>query len=121
MTAFISGHINLTEDEFKEHYVPKIREAFRNGDRFVIGDAPGADTMAQKLLSRVCFSDEVTIFYPFNKPRNLVGNFKTVGGFKSYTERDAAMTKNSDYDIAWVRTGKENSGTAKNLKRRVSK
>lgn len=28
------------------------------------------------------------------------------------------MTAVSDYDIAWVRPGRENSGTAKNLLRR---
>lgn len=53
----------------------------------------------------------------FDKPRFNLG-FKTSGGYKNDEERDAAMTKNSNYDIAWVRPGKEKSGTAKNLERR---
>lgn len=44
--------------------------------------------------------------------------FKTVGGFESDRVRDEAMTAASDADIAWVRPGREKSGTAKNLKRR---
>jgi hypothetical protein len=40
------------------------------------------------------------------------------GGFPNDAARDAYMTQHSDRDIAWVRTGKEHSGTAKNLQRR---
>lgn len=50
---------------------------------------------------------------------NNIGNFKTVGGFKSDDERDSEMTRMTDYDIAWVRPGREKSGTAKNLMRRT--
>jgi hypothetical protein len=51
------------------------------------------------------------------------GGFPLVGGFKSDDERDAAMTDASTHDIAWVRPEKKkkNSGTAKNLQRRVEK
>ncbi len=30
-TAFISGHLDLTMDEFKEHYIRKIDEALEQG------------------------------------------------------------------------------------------
>ena len=50
-------------------------------------------------------------------PRNNLG-FKTVGGFESDGERDARKTADSDEDLAWVRPGREKSGTQKNLERR---
>lgn len=119
-TAYISGHLKISEDEFFEHYVPKIEEAVANGDSFVVGDARGTDARAQSYLCE-CLGEKsprVRVFHMFERPRNLNGGFSTVGGFTSDEDRDAAMTVASDYDIAWVRPGRENSGTANNLKRR---
>ena len=53
----------------------------------------------------------------FDYPRFNCG-WPTIGGFKSDEERDRAMTLASSVDIAWVRPGKENSCTAKNIERR---
>ena len=118
MIAFISGHLDLTDAEFNTHYIPKIELAILKGDSFVIGDAKGADTMAQLYLMDNAI-DNVTIYHMFTSPRNLCCQFfNTKGGFKSDKERDSAMTAESDYDIAWVRPGREKSGTAKNIKRR---
>ena len=117
-TYFVSGHLNLTHAEFLEHYKPKLDEALRDlSSKFVVGDARGADTLAQKYL----FSSgaEVTVFHMFKKPRNNVGNHRTRGGYTSDKERDEAMTAASDADIAWVRPGRKSSGTAKNLARRL--
>jgi hypothetical protein len=36
----------------------------------------------------------------------------------NYDECDEAMTKISDFDIAWIRPGRENSHTANNIRRR---
>ena len=117
--AFISGHLDLSDDEFFLHYKSKIDEAIDKKHHFVIGDAKGADSMAQRYLS---ISDEllsyVTVYHMAELPRFIYGNFKLKGGYKSDNERDEAMTLNSTYDIAWVRPGREKSGTAKNLKRR---
>jgi len=55
----------------------------------------------------------------FEKPRNNAG-FMMRGGYTSDNSRDKAMTTESNADIAWVRPGREKSGTAKNLKRRKS-
>lgn len=122
MIAMISGHLDLTEEEFKEHYDDLIYAAVLARDGIVIGDAPGADTMAQRTLSAWGYP-YVTIYYnaQWAGPRNNIGAWKTIAvGMKPY-EKDAAMTAASDYDIAWVRPGKEKSGTAANLKRRVKK
>jgi hypothetical protein len=116
--AFISGHLGISESEWNEHYVPKIDEAISLGHRFVVGDARGVDVMAQLHLNSKGVRN-VTVYHMFKEPRFNKGGFNTKGGYESDDERDSAMTKNSDYDIAWVRPGKEKSGTAKNIKRRT--
>ena len=126
MIAFISGHLDLTVDEFDEHYGPLIKDAVSRGDTFVLGDAKGTDTFAlQYLLAQR--ASGVTLYHMLVCPRISTQvifsikdqiNLRIVGGFKSDEERDAAMTAVSDYDIAWVRPGREKSGTAKNLLRR---
>lgn len=115
--AFVSGHLTLSSEEFDANYLRPIRDAMVRGDKFVVGDARGADAMVQEYLSLVGVKD-VTVYHMFDKPRNNKYNFPTKGGFKSDDERDAAMTAASDYDIAWVRPGRKTSGTAKNLARR---
>lgn len=115
MIHFISGHLDLTEAEFAEHYAPRIRAAAEGGDTFVVGDARGTDSIAQRLLRDL--GARATVYHMFHAPRHNEG-FPAVGGFANDDERDAAMTAASDADLAWVRPGREKSGTAKNLKRR---
>jgi hypothetical protein len=115
MIYFISGHLSLTQDEFDAHYKPLIDEALSHHSSFVVGDAKGADTLAQKYLFGK--TDTVVVYHMFESPRYNAG-FLTESGFQSDEERDIAMTDNSDRDIAWVRKGREKSGTQKNLDRR---
>lgn len=118
MIYFISGHLSLTSKEFDEHYAPKIDDALDNATWFVVGDARGADAMAQAYLHSRGLRN-VTVFHMFENPRNNAGDFSVLGGFHSDGQRDAAMTAVSVKDIAWVRSGREESGTALNLKRRT--
>lgn len=116
-TYFISGHRNITEEEFIKHYEPVLWNKINESDvSFVVGDCDGADDMAQKYLKSMGVK-EVTVYHMFDSPRHNAG-FTLVGGFNSDDERDFAMTKASDVDIAWVRPGCEKSGTAMNLERR---
>jgi hypothetical protein len=115
--AFISGHLDLTDAEFDAHYAPALDRALAAGDSFVVGDARGADHLAQRyLLAR---SASVVVHHMFTAPRNNAG-FPTVGGFTDDDERDHRMTARSDYDIAWIRPGRSTSGTARNLARRAA-
>lgn len=136
---FISGHLDLTEQEFEKYYVEKINFAISNECSFVIGDAKGADLLAQKYLTNcisnnLTFHDKVTIYHMFKKPRNNFGNFKTIGGFENDNDRDVQMTNDSTDDILWIRSKEEQllklgakydpnyvSGTQKNMIRRLSK
>jgi hypothetical protein len=118
-TYFISGHLDVTMDEFREHYAPRIAAALADDPdaAFVVGDARGCDLMAQLYL-RDARALRVQVFHMLVLPRNNVGGFPTVGGFPSDDTRDTAMTNASDADIAWVRPGRTSSGTAANLARR---
>lgn len=124
MIAYISGHLDLTVNEFYEHYREAIDKAMLAGDSFVIGDAIGVDWIAQTYLVATQLpipADRLIIYHMLERPRHAYSEYEWVGGFQSDEERDAAMTSISDYDIAWVRPGREKSGTAKNLLRRNTK
>ena len=116
---FISGHLDLKPVEFDIRYRPQIDAAIAEGAMFVVGDARGADTMAQRYLKERGVVD-VWVYHMLDGPRNNTG-FRTNGGYRSDDDRDAALTRASDRDIAWVRPGREDSGTAKNLARRKSR
>lgn len=119
MIYFISGHREISQEEFDKFYVPVLNEVIDNDKdaQFIVGDYQGVDTMAQNWLNQM--PDRVTVYHMFENPRVKKNpNFKTKGGFKTDEERDAAMTKDSDLDIAFLKPGKRNSGTAQNLCRR---
>ena len=127
-TYFVSGHLDLTQEEFEAHYAPYLREAAKAGASFVVGDAPGCDEMAQRFLyTCVIPADRVTVYHMLQAPRRHVAPWPTRGGFTSDEARDSAMTAASDDDIAWVRPaphdtrphrGGSGRGTKANLQRR---
>ena len=119
ITAFVSGHLDATDDEFVEHYAPAIRAHRDARGAFVVADARGADQRAQRLLLELG-SRQVTVFHMLDAPRANLGDWPTRGGFSSDQARDEALTAASDFDIAWVRPGRERSGTAKNVRRRLA-
>lgn len=118
MIYFISGHMDLTKEEFDIYYVPMLQSLLQDlTNSFVVGDCFGADLYAQNYLYRKGIKN-VVIYHKGDVPRNNPHEYKTVGGFGSHSAKDAAMTYISDIDVAWVRQGKKNSGTANNIKRR---
>ena len=145
--AFISGHRDITGEEFKTSYVPVIKEYFRKGYSFVIGDCNGCDNFAAQLIALIMSASPdrrvtLTIYHMLQEPRFRVGErhddgvwrieplladksvdewpeVRYIGGFRTDEERDAAMTAASSVDIAFVRDQtKWKSGTAQNLYRR---
>jgi len=122
-TYFISGHRDITPVEFEINYQPMINYVLHNNPsaKFVIGDYYGVDIMAQDYLINVLYvdPDNITVYHMFDSPRNAnprITKFK--GGFSNDEERDAAMTNDSTYDIAFVRDHTKLSGTAQNILRR---
>lgn len=116
-TYFVSGHRNIPQEEFDAMYVPQIDGALRKKCVFVVGDYEGADRMAQDYLKSK--GATCVVFHMFDTPRYNAG-FPTMPGFKTDEARDHAMSVVSDQDIAFVKSGKENSGTAQNLYRRMN-
>jgi hypothetical protein len=114
---FISGHGDVTDAEFHEHYVPAIKKALAEGAEFVVGDFRGVDKTAQCFLKLARPEPKVTVFHMFERPRYHIG-WPTVGGFKTDEDRDAAMTAGSHRDIAWLRNPEYDTGTRRNLERR---
>ena len=122
-TYFISGHGNISLQEFIDNYIPQIDHAIKEKSHFILGDFRGTDTLAMEYLKDK--TSYVTIYHCFKKPRYIpdkfdtfVDNWKIIGGFQSDDERDIAMTNNATHDIALIKVGRENSGTAKNILRR---
>lgn len=121
MTYFISGHRNLTQEEFTKWYSPLIFLAYNNDAKFVVADCEGCDRMAQDYLAALNVTD-VTVCHMGNRPRYVASaNFKLRGYYMSDVDRDSTMTRNSDCDIAFIRKGREDSGTAQNILRRWTK
>ena len=117
-TYFVSGHLDLTDEEFVENYKGPIDEAIDEGAMFVVGDAKGCDTKFMTYMADRCLVDRLRIFHMLSEPRNHVAGAELVGGFETDKARDEAMTNCSNEDIAWVRPGREGCGTDKNLARR---
>lgn len=116
---FVSGHLSLTNDEFEEHYLSDLNAEIHQGSNFIVGDADGADKLTQShLFESGVGKNRVLVFHMFHAPRFNVGMWNTIGGFNSDDERDTALTQVSDKDIAWVRAGRESSGTQMNINRR---
>ena len=123
MIYFISGHRDISTENFKKYYVPMILDAISKDDQasFVVGDCKGVDSMAQTFIAAIN-PNLITVYHMFDKPRFLARpGIKTVGGFKDDVSRDAAMTENSDKDIAVIGKGRWTSGTAQNILRRYER
>lgn len=128
MIYFISGHRDLSYEDFKKYYIPKIKEVIEMDPSagFVVGDCDGVDKFAMNYIFKY-YIVPLTIYHMFDTPRNipegLSENPESEGvyfqrGFTSDEERDSAMTRDSDFDIAFVKDNRWDSGTAQNIKRR---
>lgn len=124
-TYFISGHRDITQEEFEKNYGSIIKNIVDNNSlgtiRFIMGDYYGVDIMAQNyLIDTLNFPpDRICVYHMFDKPKNIHPKIENrVGGFSNDEERDAAMTRDSHIDIAFVRDHLKLSGTAMNILRR---
>lgn len=121
---FISGHRDITYNEYTTLYLPTILEKIKEYDAyFIMGDYEGVDIMAQNTLMNILEypSEKVIVYHMHDKPRNINPLItQTVGNFKTDEDRDYAMSVNSDEDIAFVRCGRFTSGTAQNIIRRYA-
>ena len=124
MRYFVSGHRDLTISEFREHYVPLIQKIIKDDVwcEFVVGFCEGCDLMFIEWMKEHAPSHDLLVFHCTHIPENFWDNYPNIYLYKcdDHETCDTAMTRNSDFDIAWVRLGRENSHTAKNIKRRYN-
>ena len=122
MIYFVSGHRDLTKEEFEEHYVPLIQKVLKSDifPEFIVGDWEGCDSMFLSFIKD--YEVHVIITYVEEVPRIKEGEFNRYIFHKctNYDECDATMTACSHFDVTWVRPGREDSHTAKNIKRRYN-
>ncbi|KAF2172264.1 hypothetical protein M409DRAFT_49987 [Zasmidium cellare ATCC 36951] len=140
--AFISGHIDITPDQFHQHYSSPLETSVAANHNFILSTAKGTDTLAlEHLLSHDVAPSRITVYIarPTNPRKGGPVDVEkyTARGLRVevvdgwHTERDAEMTRVSDYDVLWVRPEEETrvlygekyragriSGTRKNEERR---
>jgi hypothetical protein len=117
-TAMVSGHTDLTQEKWDKYYKAKIDKLIEEGYAFVVGGAAGADELTQLYLAKFPEVD-VTVYDKGTQDNAKCPRFKKVNGFKTYPERDAAMTAASSLDVCVLNQyGGAGSGTAANLYRR---
>ncbi len=154
--CFISGHTDISNGKFQSYYQAKIDHAIASNHEFVIGCSKGTDRLAFEYLVTRGAANRITIYMCEYEVDQFIKYFQSRGAsllimesylsdlgdnttiktcqkFKTLNQRDEAMTLNSDYDIAYVRTKDEAkefygpkyksriTGTEKNLIRRVTK
>ena len=128
MIYFVSGHRDLSYEDFELYYKPIIDNVIANDEtpEFVVGDCDGVDKFAMDYIFKY-YMVPLIIYHMFDTPRNIPEGLSEHpelegiffhGGFTSDEERDSAMTKISDFDIAFVKDNRWDSGTAQNIKRR---
>lgn len=115
--AFISGPLDPDDEYFATHYAPQIDAAAQANHSFIIGPVAGIDTLSlHYLLSQNVPPSKITVYMAHFEYLNttwrtqyldLGVNVRDVVDAVTTRERDAAMTKDSDYDILRYRTEDE--------------
>jgi hypothetical protein len=117
-TVFISGPLTPTTTYFAEHYAARVDAAIDQGHSFVLGPSAGIDTIALAYLKhRGVSPSRITVFLSesegelpqWQKFRTVLLSYGlgVVVAGRGHTERDAAMTVASDYDILRYQTEAE--------------
>lgn len=121
-TYFISGHRDITENEFEYYYIPLINEALSEtpNAKFIVGDCDGVDIMAQNyLVSIIDDISRITVYCVGDTPKNINPELIYIkNGFNDEREKDISMTNASFKDIALVRQCEYITGTGENILRR---
>ncbi|KAF2207393.1 hypothetical protein CERZMDRAFT_88596 [Cercospora zeae-maydis SCOH1-5] len=116
-TAFISGPLDIDQTYFDKYYLPSISDAISQSHDFVIGPVSGIDTLALAYLTShpSVLPTQISVYMTsWEAPSHTLrlselGVNQGILGPEVVTtrERDAAMTRDSDYDILRFRTEME--------------
>jgi len=75
MKTMLGGSLKISH--LSEEVETLLRSAMKQGDHFVVGDAPGADALFQKILKESGFVN-VEVFFSGAKPRFNLGAWRSV-------------------------------------------
>jgi hypothetical protein len=116
----ISGHRDITLEEFQNYYAGKIRKSNAEFSNcvYIVGDNPGCDKYAQEYLRKIGVSPTRVIIYYRNATPPVNAYKCKTKAFDTGNEKNIAMTNDSTHDIAWVRPGEIDSEPGKNIERR---
>lgn len=92
MIYFISGHRDLTQEEFDANYAPAIDNGQTTWEdcEFIVGDCKGCDQMAAEYIAKYieenmdewdCVPCTLTIHHMFSEPRFRVGTKADDGNY----------------------------------------
>ncbi|MDH4763044.1 putative addiction module antidote protein [Pseudomonas sp. CBMAI 2609] len=103
-TIFIGGSRHVSK--LPAHILSRLENIIEAKHEVIIGDANGADKSVQNYFSNMNY-DKVTIYCSGAKPRNNIGNWKTLNiypenitkGFQFYAAKDREMAKSADYGL----------------------
>lgn len=118
--AYIAGYQDISRGEFIEHYIEELDKGIERGDPFIVSDEPGTSVMALEYLhEKNVPAEKITVYHCTNLPaceritELRAGNWKgckvkTIPGGEM--ERIRAMSKDSEYNIVWIRPHDEIKG-----------
>ena len=126
-TAYVAGYQNISQEEFADNYIENLDHGIKRGDSFILSDEPGTSEMALEYFhEKKVPADKITVYHCTSLAASarttelLVGdykqcNVKTISGGEM--ERIKAMSKDSKYDILWLREQDKIKGvkTASNI------
>ncbi|MBB4806966.1 hypothetical protein HNP38_002262 [Chryseobacterium defluvii] len=121
---YVFGNGNLSWEKFHEFYLDLLKDLDLSECEFIMGDFSGTDTMMMEYLKDK--SENVTIVHIGERPRYFVNTFrtkaqswKTLGAFKSDSDRDNYAISNCTHFLAvdFNSDEKRKSGTLKNIEK----
>ncbi|MEZ9067740.1 hypothetical protein [Vibrio atlanticus] len=103
-TVFISGSMRIKNLDDNVRF--RLKHIIESGFNVLVGDADGVDTSIQEFLLQHSYPN-VTVYCTGGQPRNNVGRWAvkniistaSPGSRAFFTEKDLAMTKDSDFGL----------------------
>ena len=101
MSVLVCGHIDITEEDWNQHYLPELENLSQDTVVYT-GGAHGSDYFTQKYCSerglqlKVCDKgDQNNIFFSCE-------NCEHLNGFESYAKRDDYLVQHSETVITFL-------------------
>lgn len=116
MRYYITGHRDLSKEEFSKIYIPEIDRIIREDSNavFLVGVCEGVDLYTIQYLNK--YSIPVQVYGPNLDIKNDLTRLHL---YPSYEKSALEMIKNSDKTIGFIKPGRENSSfTALNILKR---